>query len=79
MSIGLEGVKLLEQRFTRIGKEKAQSGHAYKEMTEHVITTGTFQFYLCYLWIFVDVVIACIRLWWDVQECQGERPSPWCS
>ena len=39
-ALDLEGVKLLEQRFTRIGKEKAQSGHAYKEMTEHVIATG---------------------------------------
>lgn len=41
VEIELEEVKLLEQRFTRIGKEKAQSGHAYKEMTEHVICTGT--------------------------------------
>ena len=40
VALDLEGVKLLEQRFTRIGKEKAQSGHAYKEMTEHVIATG---------------------------------------
>lgn len=38
--INIDEVKLLEQRFTRIGKEKAQSGKAYKEMTEHVITTG---------------------------------------
>jgi hypothetical protein len=42
VSIDMEEVKLLEQRFTRIGKEKsAQSALAYKDLTEHVICRGT--------------------------------------
>jgi hypothetical protein len=34
---------MLEQRFTRIGKEKSQSGQAYQEMTKNVIVSGAFK------------------------------------
>jgi hypothetical protein len=37
----IEEMKLMEKHFTRVGKEKAQSGYAYKDLTEHVIYTGT--------------------------------------
>jgi hypothetical protein len=40
VTLELDEVQRLQQRFTRIGKEKAQSGHAYREMTEHVIISG---------------------------------------
>lgn len=40
VSLDYEELKIMEHRFTRLGKEKAASGHAYQEMTKHVIISG---------------------------------------
>eukprot|EP00892_Ulva_mutabilis_P005228 jgi/Ulvmu1/3077/UM015_0117.1 len=40
VSLDYEELKIVGHRFTRLGKEKAASGHAYQEMTKHVIVSG---------------------------------------
>jgi hypothetical protein len=40
VALDREELKIVEERFTRIGKEKSASGQAYQEMTKHVILSG---------------------------------------
>jgi hypothetical protein len=40
VNIEFEEIKILENRFSRIGKEKCVSGKAYQEMTRTVIVSG---------------------------------------
>ena len=40
VQIEAEELKMLGNRFSRIGKEKSQSGQAYQEMTKSVIVSG---------------------------------------
>jgi hypothetical protein len=48
VELDVEELKMLEQRFSRIGKEKTQSGQAYQEMTKNVIVSGmSFVFIMC--------------------------------
>jgi hypothetical protein len=41
VSLDAEEIKIMEARFTRLGKEKAYSGQQYQEMTQRVILNGT--------------------------------------
>lgn len=84
-SINIDEVKLLEQRFTRIGKEKAQSGKAYKEMTEHVITTGASPNSPSFFFKLVGTIIhycagtACSLSGWNTCECVWSALITTCS
>ena len=54
VSLDYEELKIVGHRFTRLGKEKAASGHAYQEMTKHVIVSGATQEALHAIYIFLS-------------------------